>query len=119
MTAPYMHNGMFKTLKEVIDYYNEPDKFINNSVNRDTSLAKPLGLTEQEKKDLENKFVIIAMMLEYFIVHPLGFYIYWSTLNFKNDGQIIFGAIENFPISSFSFVIIGVIMDLVKQKRRT
>lgn len=53
MTAPYMHNGMHKTLREVIDYYNEPDKFINNSVNRDTSLAKPLGLTEQDKKDLE------------------------------------------------------------------
>lgn len=53
-TAPYMHNGMHKTLREVIDYYNEPDKFINNSVNRDTLLSKPLGLTENEKKDLEN-----------------------------------------------------------------
>jgi cytochrome c peroxidase len=53
MTTPYMHNGMHKTLREVIDYYNEPDKFISNSVNRDTLLAKPLGLTEQEKKDLE------------------------------------------------------------------
>jgi cytochrome c peroxidase len=53
ITAPYMHNGMFKTLKEVIDYYNEPDKVISDSVNRDTSMAKPLGLTAQEKKDLE------------------------------------------------------------------
>jgi cytochrome c peroxidase len=53
MTAPYMHNGMHKTLREVIDYYNEPDKFISNSINRDTLLAKPLGLTEQDKKDLE------------------------------------------------------------------
>lgn len=53
MTAPYMHNGMHKTLREVIDYYNEPDKFITNSINRDTLLRKPLGLTEQEKTDLE------------------------------------------------------------------
>lgn len=53
ITKPYMHNGMFKTLKEVIDYYNEPNKIISNSVNRDTLLSKPLGLTEQEKKDLE------------------------------------------------------------------
>lgn len=53
-TAPYMHNGMHKTLKQVIDYYNEPDKFIPNSINRDTLLKKPLGLTEDEKKDLEN-----------------------------------------------------------------
>ncbi len=54
ITAPYMHNGMHKTLREVIDYYNEPDKFIKNSVNRDSLLKKPLGLTETEKKDLEN-----------------------------------------------------------------
>lgn len=52
-TAPYMHNGMFKTLREVIDYYNEPDKFVSNSINRDTLLSKPLGLTETEKQDLE------------------------------------------------------------------
>jgi len=53
-TAPYMHNGMHKTLREVIDYYNEPDKFIANAINRDSLLKKPLGLTEDEKKDLEN-----------------------------------------------------------------
>jgi cytochrome c peroxidase len=48
-----MHNGMHKTLREVIEYYNDPDKFVPNSINRDT-LIKPLGLTEQEMKDLEN-----------------------------------------------------------------
>lgn len=53
VTAPYMHNGMFKNLSEVIDYYNTPDAFINNSINRDTLLREPLGLTEQDKKDLE------------------------------------------------------------------
>jgi cytochrome c peroxidase len=53
MTKPYMHNGMFNTLREVIDYYDHPDKIVSNSVNRDTLLAKPLGLTEQEKQDLE------------------------------------------------------------------
>ena len=54
MTAPYMHNGMHKTLMEVIEYYNEPDKFVKNSINRDSLLNKPLGLTQEEKKDLEN-----------------------------------------------------------------
>jgi len=53
VTAPYMHNGMFKTLKEVIEFYNEPDKHIGNAVNRDSLLAKPLQLTRREKKDLE------------------------------------------------------------------
>lgn len=53
VTAPYMHNGMHKTLREVIDYYDKPDAFVANSINRDTLLAKPLNLTEEEKKDLE------------------------------------------------------------------
>lgn len=53
VTGPYMHNGMFKTLKEVIEYYDTPDKFVANSVNRDSLLSKPLGLTVQEKSDLE------------------------------------------------------------------
>ncbi len=53
MTAPYMHNGMHKTLMDVIEYYNEPDKFVSNSINRDSLLNKPLGLTSEEKKDLE------------------------------------------------------------------
>jgi cytochrome c peroxidase len=53
VTGPYMHNGMFKTLKEVIDFYNEPDKIVPNAINRDSLMAKPFGLTEQEKADLE------------------------------------------------------------------
>lgn len=52
MTAPYMHNGMFKTLEEVIEFYNEPDKFVPDAINRDTILARPMGLTTGEKKDL-------------------------------------------------------------------
>ncbi|MFD1820553.1 cytochrome c peroxidase [Pseudarcicella hirudinis] len=53
VTPPYMHNGMFKTLKEVIDYYNRPDFFIKNGVNRDLSLSTPLGLSKEEISDLE------------------------------------------------------------------
>lgn len=53
ITAPYMHNGMFTTLTEVIDFYNDPAKAIPGAVNRDSILAKPLGLTTQEKADLE------------------------------------------------------------------
>ncbi len=53
LTAPYMHNGMFKTLAQVIDHYNDPDKRVPGAINRDPLLAKPLGLTQQEKLDLE------------------------------------------------------------------
>ncbi len=53
VSAPYMHNGSFRTLREVIDYYDQPDKFVTHSLNRDTLLARPLGMAEQEKTDLE------------------------------------------------------------------
>lgn len=53
LTAPYMHNGMFKTLKEVITYYNDPDVVVKNGKNRDLALSKPLGLTENEISDIE------------------------------------------------------------------
>lgn len=53
VTAPYMHDGSIKTLREVIDYYDDPDKFVRNSLGRDSLLAQPLHLTEQEKQDLE------------------------------------------------------------------
>lgn len=53
LTAPYMHNGMFKTLREVLNYYNKPDDFVKNGHNRDLSLSTPLNLTEDELSDLE------------------------------------------------------------------
>lgn len=53
VTGPYMHNGIFKSLKEVIDFYDDPGKFVPGAVNRDSLLNRPLGLTERDKKDLE------------------------------------------------------------------
>ena len=52
VTAPYMHNGMFKTLEEVIDHYNDLGKAVSNPINIDPDLKKALGLTEKEKKEL-------------------------------------------------------------------
>jgi cytochrome c peroxidase len=52
VTGPYMHNGMFKTLEEVVDYYNDPSKIVSNYINIDDALKKPLGLTANEKNDL-------------------------------------------------------------------
>ncbi len=54
LTAPYMHNGMFKSLNEVIRFYNNPDEFVNNSINRDTLMNKKLNLSDQEIQDLES-----------------------------------------------------------------
>jgi len=47
-TAPYMHDGAFKTLEEVVDFLNE-----GGGANRNLSaLMKPLNLTAEEKTDL-------------------------------------------------------------------
>ncbi len=53
VTAPYMHNAMFTTLDEVIEFYDTPDKIIKGSLNRDTLLQQPLNLTPLEKTDLK------------------------------------------------------------------
>jgi cytochrome c peroxidase len=53
LTAPYMHNGMFQTLEEVIDFYDSPNQFAPGALNRDSLLAQPLGLSTDEKSDLK------------------------------------------------------------------
>ena len=47
-TAPYMHNGRFATLRQVIDFYDRggvPNPHLDPAI-------KPLRLTKQEKEDL-------------------------------------------------------------------
>ena len=60
VTAPYMHDGSFKTLREVIDYYDRPADFVAHSINQDPLLSEPLNLTEQEKVDLENFLIALT-----------------------------------------------------------
>jgi cytochrome c peroxidase len=45
-----MHNGIFYTLDEVVDFYNKGGGEANWP--NKTALLKPLGLSDQEKKDL-------------------------------------------------------------------
>jgi cytochrome c peroxidase len=53
ITAPYMHDGSFATLKDVIEYYSDPYQFVQKPINMDTTLLKPLLFTADEKADLE------------------------------------------------------------------
>ncbi len=53
LTAPYMHNGMFRTLEEVIEFYDVPNQTVPGGFNRDTLLNAPLNLTTEEKADLK------------------------------------------------------------------
>jgi cytochrome c peroxidase len=57
LTAPYMHDGRFKTLEEVVDHYSDHmiesrylSPFLRNNSN--TLHGSGLDLTPQEKKDL-------------------------------------------------------------------
>ena len=50
-TGPYMHNGAFFELEEVVEFYNEgggKNEFGRNK----TKLIKPLNLTDEEQEDL-------------------------------------------------------------------
>lgn len=54
LTAPYMHDGRFNTLEEVVDHYNNG---VKHSASLDPIMTKPgkelgLQLTEQDKSDL-------------------------------------------------------------------
>lgn len=50
LTAPYMHDGRFKTLEEVVEHYNKGGK---NHPYKDGDIF-PLNLTPQQKQDIVN-----------------------------------------------------------------
>ncbi len=53
-TAPYMHNGSLKTLRELIDFYNRGGgQGLGFELEHQTLPGDPLYLTEQEKRNLE------------------------------------------------------------------
>jgi len=52
LTAPYMHNGAFATLDQVVRHYNNGGRGVAGAVGRPDVRLKPLGLTEDEAADL-------------------------------------------------------------------
>ena len=54
LTAPYMHNGVFKTLEEVVDYYNKMEDFWPAEVdeNRSRMISSALDLSDTDKAAL-------------------------------------------------------------------
>ena len=51
LRAPYMHNGRFATLEEVVDFYDRGGDF-PNAPNFPSTLVRPRFLTAQQKADL-------------------------------------------------------------------
>lgn len=61
---------------------------------------------------ISNHFIFQSMMIMYFVIHSLGFYLYWANkLNYRSDGQLILVAVDSFPISSLAFLPIGLAID--------
>ena len=52
VTAPYMHNGMFASLEEVLHYYNELSGFFPHQENIDPVFKKGLRLSVREQADI-------------------------------------------------------------------
>jgi cytochrome c peroxidase len=50
LTSPYMHDGAFKTLKQVVDFYNKGGG--KSPFKTKDPLLQPLHLTKQEKIEL-------------------------------------------------------------------
>jgi len=50
LRGPYMHNGHFSTLEEVVEFYNRGGDF--NAPNVNHNLIRPLNLSPQQKSDL-------------------------------------------------------------------
>jgi len=48
--GPFMHNGRFATVEDVVDFYNRGGDF--DAPNIDHDLIRPLNMTPQEKSDL-------------------------------------------------------------------
>lgn len=48
LTAPYMHDGRFKNLMEVLDHYNKGGKYSENA----SPNVRPLNLSDEDKKAL-------------------------------------------------------------------
>lgn len=58
-TAPYMHQGQFKSLREVLDFYNTLEEMVVMDHHQETVL-KPLGLSENQLDDLESFLMTLS-----------------------------------------------------------
>lgn len=83
-TPPYMHNGVFYTLEEVIDFYDQG----GGKDPKKSPLLKPLGLTKNEKEDLLEFLLSLSgreiihdlpKLPPYAVIHPRGYHRSQST----------------------------------------
>lgn len=69
------------------------------------------------KNELQKKELIYYFTFQVFIIPPIFFYVETSRdWDRASDGQFFFGIIEVFLISSISFFIIGVFIDIIRNQ---
>jgi cytochrome c peroxidase len=67
MTYPYMHDGRFKTLEQVMSHYAKGDFYTDNY---DQSIKKAVGLSLQEQKDI---IAFLKTLTDYTFLHDRRF----------------------------------------------
>ena len=60
---------------------------------------------------------VLTFILLYFTLQPLGFYLYMGERMYTDsDGQFIFGTAESSFYTSFAFLPIGIILELIRKR---
>lgn len=70
-------------------------------------------------RDFNYLRLIFFFALQLLIVHPLVYFI-WATIHseYSGDGQFGLGMLKTIPTSSIVFVILGLLIDTIKNKKR-
>tara|TARA_B110000211_G_C13998423_1_gene517261 strand:- start:20 stop:475 length:456 start_codon:yes stop_codon:yes gene_type:complete len=81
-------------------------------------LIKNLESDLKEGLPFNNIRLAIYLGLQLIIIHPLGFFS-WAMVHPESagDGQFVFGIMGTFPFSSIPFVILGIAIDFVKNRK--
>ena len=78
---------------------------------------KLIGDKRKQVKFSRKKLILFFVVLQ-FIVHPIGFYIWLlnNTAMDINDSMIMFYIVETVSYSGCFFIVLGVIIDLIRNK---
>ena len=69
------------------------------------------------KDNISNRGFILYLTLQFFVLHPLVFYISLSSnWTRASDGQVMFMIVEYFPYSSWTFLILGILTDIFRRQ---
>ena len=81
------------------------------------SIDNPFEATRYHSLVIEKKSLHIFFVVQFFIIHPLAFFLYSLIASEKsNDAQFIMETAYTFPISGLFFVIFGFIVDMLKNR---